>query len=299
MHVFVTGATGFIGKAVVQELLKAGHRVSGLARSDEGAELLKRLGAEVHRGSLEDLDSLKSGAAASDGVIHLAFIHDFSDYDGSCRTDRQAIEAIGEAIAGSNKPLIITSGTLMLPQGRLVNEQDTPDLTNPIAAARGASEEVVLSLVPKGVRAAIVRLPPTNHGDGDHGFIARLVAIAKEKGVSAYLEGGLNRWPAVHHLDTARVYRLALENNTASGAVFHAVAEESVTIKAIAEAIGEKLSVPVVSKTQSEGQEHFGFLAFALLSDNPTSNTQTRVQLGWEPVHPSLVADLEHGSYFG
>lgn len=297
MRVFVTGAAGFIGQKVVKELLQAGHQVLGLARSDKNAEFLVSLGASVHRGSLTDLESLKQGASSSDAVIHLAFIHDFSDYEGGCRTDRLAIEAMGSVLAGTNRPLIMTSGTLMLPQGRLVTEDDTPDFTSPMAALRGASETAALSLVAQGVRISIVRLPPTNHGDGDIGFISYLVAIAREKGVSAYIGDGSNRWPATHRLDTAKVFQLALDKGTA-GSTFHAVAEEGVTIKHIAEVIGHKLNVPVVSKTKEEAQGHFGWLVFALMGDNPTSSVKTREQLGWKPVQPSLLEDLKKGSYF-
>jgi nucleoside-diphosphate-sugar epimerase len=297
MRVFVTGATGFIGEAVVQELLSAGHQVLGLARSDKGAESLAALGVEVHRGSLDDLDSLKRGASASDGVVHLAFIHDFSDYEGNCRVDRLAIETMGAALAGSNRPLIITSGTLMLPYGRLATEEDTPDLTNAAAAARGASELLALSFVSRGVRASVVRLPPTNHGDGDHGFISLLITIAREKGVSVYIGDGLNRWPATHRLDAARVFQLALDKGSA-GSTFHAVAEEGVSIKDIATIIGKQLNVPVVSKTKEEAQQHFGWLAFALVADNPTSSAKTREQLEWTPVNPALISDLKEGTYF-
>ena len=297
MRVFVTGATGFIGQAVVQELLSAGHRVLGLARSDKGAESLAALGVEAHRGSLDDLDSLKRGASASDGVVHLAFIHDFSDFEGNCHADRLAIETMGAALAGSNRPLVITSGTLLLPQGRLVTEEDTPDLVAAAAAARGPSEQSALSLVSQGVRTSVVRLPPTNHGDGDHGFIPQLISIAREKSVSAYIGDGLNRWPATHRLDAARVFQLALDKASA-GSTFHAVAEEGVSIKDIAEIIGKQLNVPVVSKAKEEAQQHFGWLAFALMGDNPTSSAKTREQLGWSPVHASLISDLKEGTYF-
>ncbi|KIX09163.1 uncharacterized protein Z518_00241 [Rhinocladiella mackenziei CBS 650.93] len=297
MRVFVTGATGWIGLPVVKRLLRTGHQVLGLARSDKGAEALTALGAEVLRGSLQDLDSLKKGASESDGVIHLAFIHDFADYQGNCRTDRQAIETMGAVLAGSNRPLIITSGTLMLPFGRVASEEDTPDLSTPGGAARGPSEKVALSLVDQGVRAMVMRLPPTNHGDGDHGFIAMLVAIAREKGVSAYIGDGLNHWPAVHVLDTARAYQLALDKGIA-GSVYHAVAEEGVPIKSIAEVIGRHLDVPVVSKTLAEAQEHFGWLEFALTADNKATSVITQEQLGWNPVEASLLDDLNKGTYF-
>lgn len=296
MRVFVTGATGFIGKAVVKELLNAGHQVLGLSRSDKGAELLTGLGAEVHRGSLDDLDSLKQGASASDGVIHLAFIHDFSDYEGGCRADRAAIEAMGAALAGSNRPLIITSGTLLLPRGRLATEDDTAEAAGH-ASLRGASEKLALSLVPQGVRASVMRLPPTNHGDGDHGFVPALIGIARQKGVAAYIGDGLNRWSATHVLDTARAYVLALEKGSA-GSTYHAVAEEGVAFKDIAGAIGKQLNVPVVSKPIEDMQEHFGWLALGVAADNPVSSAKTREQLGWAPVQLGLIADLEEGTYF-
>ena len=298
MRVFVTGASGFIGQAVVQELLQAGHQVLGLARSDKSAELLKSLGAEIHQGSLEDLDSLKQGATASDGVIHLAFNHESQDMATGCRKDQAAIIAMGHALAGSNRPLIMTSGTMVCDHGRLVTEDDTPDLNSRMAALRGASEAVTLSLVSQGVRASVVRLPPTNHGDGDHrGFIVRIITLARSKGVSAYVGEGLNRWCATHRLDTARVFRLALEKGSA-GSVFHAVAEEGVRFKDIAEAIGKQLKIPVVSKSAEEAREHFGFLAFAVPEDNPTSSEKTQEALGWRAQYPSLIADLESEVYF-
>lgn len=291
MRVFVTGATGFIGQAVVKELLNAGHQVLGLARSDRGADSLIAAGAEVQRGSLEDLDSLKQGASASDGVIHLAFIHDFSDYVGNCAKDRIAIEAIGAALTGTNRPFIITGGTLLIPHGQLGTEDTPPDLDRP-SAIRGVAEQVALSFVSKGVRVSIIRLPPTNHGEGDHGFIAELARIAKSTGVSAYLGDGLNRWAATHRLDTAKLYLLALEK-AAAGSVFHAVAEEGIPIKEIAETIGKQLNLPTGSKTA----EHFGWLAIAVGADNPISSAKTREQLGWTPVHASLISDIEAGFY--
>jgi len=291
MRVFVTGATGFIGSAVVKELLNAGHQVLGLARSEQGAEALIAAGAEVQRGSLDDLDSLKKGATASDAVIHLAFIHDFSDYAGNCAKDRMAIEAIGDALAGTDRPFIITGGTLLLPSGQLASEDTPPDLNRP-NAIRGVAEQVALSFVPKGVRVSIIRLPPTNHGEGDHGFIAELARVAKSTGVSAYPGDGLNRWAATHRLDTAKLYLLALEKGTA-GSIFHAVAEEGIPIKEIAEAIGKKLGIPTASKTA----EHFGWLAIAIGIDNPIESVKTREQLGWTPVHASLISDIEAGVY--
>jgi nucleoside-diphosphate-sugar epimerase len=297
MRVFVTGAAGFIGQAVVKELLRAGHQVLGLARSDKNAETLAALGAEVHRGSLDDLESLKQGATASDGVIHLAFIHDFSDLPKSCRADRLAIEAMGTALAGSNRPFIITSATILCQHGRLVTEEDVPDLSWPYASIRGPSEQLALSFVSKGVRASVVRLPPTNHGDGDRAFITGLIAIARQKGVSGYIGDGLNRWGSTHRFDVARVYRLALEKGSA-GATYHAVAEEGVCIKDIAEVIGKQLNVPIVSKTTEEAQEHFGWLALTVGEDNPSSSTKTQELLGWSPEYPSLISDLKERTYF-
>ena len=297
MRVFVTGASGFTGQAVVKELLENGHHVLGLARSDSSAKIINDLGAEVHHGSLEDLDSLRRGAAASDGVIHLAFIHDFSDYIGNCKKDQEAIAAIGEVLEGSNHPFIVTSGTFMVTHGRTGTENDAADETQPFSGARAASEGVLLSFASKGVRASIIRISSTNHGEGDHGFIARLCAIAQEKGESSYVDDGLNRWPAVHRFDTARIFRLALEKGKA-GSIYHAVAEEGITIKDIASAIGKCLGVAVNSKTSAEAQAHFGFMATPLGIDNPMSNAITREQLGWTPEHPGLITDIESGLYF-
>lgn len=295
MRVFVTGATGYIGRAVVQELLDAGHKVLGLTRSNQGAESLLAAGAEVQRGSLEDLESLKHGAIASDGVIHLAFDHDFSDYVGNCQKDRAAIEAMGTALEDTNRPLVVTAGTLPLPLDQLSTEDSAPDSDRP-SAIRGAAEQVALSFVSKGVRVSIIRLPPTNHGKGDKGFIAAIVKVAKSTGVSAYPGDGLNRWPATHYLDTAKLFRLAVEN-AAAGTKLHAVAEESIPMKDIAEAIGKKLNIPTASKTTEEMAQHFGWLAVALDIDNPTSSAKTREQLGWTPVHTSLISDIENGCY--
>ncbi|KAM5356729.1 hypothetical protein ACJ41O_003375 [Fusarium nematophilum] len=273
MRVFVTGATGFIGKAVTKELLSAGHTVLGLARSDKAAEELTALGADVHRGSLHDLDVLEQGAAASDGVIHLAFIHDFANYMKSCQADQEDIWAMGNALAGSNRPLIITSGTMLLPHGGLGTEDDPFDTLSPTFAARGQSETLAKTFASKGVRTAVLRLAPVNHGDGDdHMFMSILIATAREKGSSVYVGDGLHRWPAVHYLDTAVAYRLALENSSA-GSTFHIVAEEGVEMKAIAETIGERLGEPVESKSIEEAQEHFGSFGSVVGADNPVSNS--------------------------
>lgn len=298
MRVFVTGGTGFVGKAVVKHLLDAGHVVIGLARSDKAAEELSVLGAEIQRGSLLDLDILGTAAANSDGVIHLAFIHDFSNFAKSCQIDQEAIRAMGDALAGSNRPLIITSGTMLLPHGRLAAENDTHDTSSPAFAARGESESLGRALASKGVRTAIMRLAPVNHGDGDdHMFMARLVTTARDKGMSVYIGDGKNRWPAVHVLDTATAYLAALEKAEA-GATFHIVAEEGVAMKNIADVIGKKLGVPIVSKTMQDAQEHYGSFLPIVSTDNPTSSKNTQEVLGWIPRQCGLLEDLEHGGYF-
>lgn len=296
MRVFVTGATGFIGSAIVQELISAGHQVVGLARTAAAAAALTRLGVEAHRGALDDLDSLKRGAAASDGVIHTAFIHDFSNYTANGETDRLAVEALGTALVGSGRPLVITSGTAVLPSGRLGTEDEEAD-SNSTAAPRVASEQVVLSMAAQGVRASVVRLPPSVHGEGDRAFVPALIAIAREKGVSAYLGDGLNRWPAVHRLDAAHLFRLALEQGSA-GARFHGVADEGVPVKQIAEVIGRHLNVPIVAKSPEESADHFGWLGHFLSVDCPASSVLTQERLGWVPRQPGLIADLDRAGYF-
>jgi nucleoside-diphosphate-sugar epimerase len=294
MKVFVTGATGFIGTAIVQELISAGHQVLGLARSDASAQKLADAGAEVHRGDLEDLDSLRSGAAQSDGVIHAGFIHDFTRLPEVCLVDKTAIETIGEVLAGTDRPFIVTSGTALVSPGKLATEDINPPF-NP--GWPRASEQAADAVAARGVRSAVVRLSPSVHGDDDkHGFIPILVNIAREKGVAAYVGEGLNRWNAVHRLDAARVFRLALEN-AAPNARYHAAAEEAITVKSIAEAIGKQLNLPVASVTPEAAAEHFGWFAHMAAVDCPTSSTWTQQHLNWQPGHTTLLADIENGIY--
>ncbi len=306
MRVFVTGASGWIGSAVLPELIGAGHQVTGLARSDSSAAALAAAGAQVQRGTLDDLDTLRSAAAASDGVIHLAFKHDIAfsgGFQDAADSDRRAIETFGEALAGSDRPFLIASGTLGLSLGRPATERDGHDAGSLPAAmgegprTRWASSEFVLSLASRGVRSSIVRLPPTNHGDGDNGFMAALVGIARDKGVSGYIGDGTNRWPAVHRLDSAHVFRLALEQAPA-GSTLHAVADEGVPIRDIAEVIGRHLNLPVVSISPEDAAGHFTWLAGFLAADSPASSTLTRELLGWQPTQPGLIDDLGKGHYF-
>jgi nucleoside-diphosphate-sugar epimerase len=294
MRVFVTGATGFIGTAIVQELIGAGHTVLGLARSDASAQKLIASGAEVLRGDLEDLDSLRRGAAEADGVIHVGFIHDFTRFPEVCQVDRKAIETISEVLAGSDRPLIVTSGTALVSPGRLATEDIIPPF-NP--AWPRASEVAADAAAAAGVHASVIRLSPSVHGKDDlHGFVPILVNIAREKGVSAYIGEGLNRWNAVHRLDAAHLYRLALEN-AAPGLRFHGSAEESITVRAIAEAIGKQLNIPSKSISPEAAGEHFGWFSHMAAVDCPASSQLTQTRLNWHPSHSELLADIDSGIY--
>jgi len=294
MRIFVTGATGWIGTAVVPELIAAGHRVVGLARSDDAAATLVALGADVWRGQLDDPASLRAGAAESDGVIHLAYHHDFSRIEEAAHTDLAAINAIGEALEGTDRPFVVASGTLGLAPGRVSTERDAAD---PAIHPRVANAQVALSLAERGVRSMIVRLAPTVHGTGDHGFVATLVDIARARRESGYIEDGTNRWPAVHRFDAARLIRLGL-NGAPAGSVLHATAEEGVPTRAIAEAIGRGLDLPVVSVPRDRAGEHFGWLGRFFGADAPASSAITQELLAWRPSKPGLIADIDAGHYF-
>jgi nucleoside-diphosphate-sugar epimerase len=293
MKVFVTGATGFIGSAIIPELINAGHQVLGLTRSDAGAKSLIALGAEPQRGDLEDLESLRGGAAKSDGVIHCAFNHDFSKFAANCEMDKRAIEVLGSALAGSDRPLIVSSGLALGSPKRPVTEDVDPPANSPMPRV---SEQSALSLRSQGAKAAVMRLPQV-HDPVKQGLVTYLIAIAREKGVSAYVGEGINRWSAAHVLDVARLYRLALEKHE-SGARYHAVGEEGVPLRDIAEAIGKGLKVPVVSISPEEAHTHFGFLGKFAGLDLSASSAQTQQRLGWHPAGPGLIADLEQMRYF-
>lgn len=294
MRVFVTGASGWVGSAVVEELIAAGHEVAGLARSDRSAEKLSGTGTSIVRGAIEDLDVLRSAAVEADGVIHTAFNHDWSRFAENCAADKAAIETLGAALEGTHKPLIVTSGVALLAPGRLASEEDVaPPVT--VSFPR-ASEAVVEDLRGRGLRACAVRLAPSVHGVGDHGFVPRLAGIARDKGVSAYIGDGQNRWPAVHRRDAARLFCLALDRPEAGP--FHAVAEEGVALKDIAEAIGRQLELPVKSVAAEEAAAQFGWFAPFVGIDAPTSSTRTRDALGWRSKERPLLADLVDPTYF-
>ncbi|MEV7871622.1 SDR family oxidoreductase [Streptomyces sp. NPDC088124] len=306
MRVFVTGASGWIGSAVVPELIGAGHQVVGLARSDASAAALAEAGAEVRRGTLDDLDTLRGAAAESDGVIHLAFKHDIAfsgGFEEAADADRRAIDTFGDALAGSGRPFLIASGTLGLAPGQVATERDGqasgPAVVHTTGepAKRLANAHATAALAERGVRSSVVRLAPTVHGDGDPGFLATVVATAREKGVSGYIGDGANRWPAVHRSDAAHLFRLALEGAPA-GSTLHAVADEGVPIRTVAEVIGRHLGLPVASVSPDDAPGHFTWLASVLAMDNPVSSAYTRELLGWRPTGPGLVDDLDKGHYF-
>lgn len=293
MKVFVTGASGWIGSAVLPELIAAGHDVVGLARSDASAASVAAAGAKVRHGSLDDLDSLRAGAEDADAVIHLAFKHDFTDYAGAGRTERAAITTLGETLAGSDRPLLFASGVALLTPGRVATETD-PNPGHGPDAPRGGAERLAFEYTARGVRTVSLRFAPTVHGAGDHGFIAALVGIARARGVSAYVGDGANRWPAVHRSDAAALVRRALDHAPA-GAIVHAVAEEGVPARDIASAIGRGLGVPVAPATDTD---HFGWLGPLFAADIPASSALTQQELGWTPTHPTLLEDLAAGHYF-
>ena len=294
MRVFVTGATGFVGSAVVGELVGASHQVVGLARSDPGAEALRAMGATAHRGDLTNLDSLRSGAAACDAVIHAGFIHDFSKFKESCEVDRRAIETLGAVLAGSDRLLIVTSGTALLPPGQLATEDTEAPSDHGMPRV---SEQAAFAAASRSARISVVRLPPSVHGDGDHGFIPLLIGMARDKNEASFVGDGSNRWPAVHRLDAARAYRLVLEKGEA-GKRYHAVAEGGVPFREIAAVIGRRLGVTVVGRAPEQAAEYFGwFTGFASI-DNLVSSQTTRDALGWAPTGPDLIADIDRPVYF-
>lgn len=296
MRVFVTGGTGFIGSAIVNELVQAGHRVLGLTRSIAGAESLVSAGADAHMGDLQDHVRLRLGASMCDGVIHTAFVHDFTNWTISCEIDRRAIQALGSGLPGSNCPLVVASGSgVARAAGQPATEEDPQSTSSGIP--RIASEEAAQAVTALGVKACVVRLPPIVHGEGDNGFMPEMISIARQRGVSAYVGDGRNRWPAVHRLDAAHLFRLALEKGTA-GTTYNGVRDEGVTIREIAEVIGHRLRLPVVSKSPGEAVEHFGLLGHALSLDMPASSAATQTLLGWRPRQPGLLSDLDQVRYF-
>jgi nucleoside-diphosphate-sugar epimerase len=298
MHVFITGGSGLTGPAVVAELIAVGHDVTGLARSDDAAVRLEKLGAQALRGSLEDLDRLDAGARAADGVIHMAFGGSFGDPESLVNRDVNAIQALGRALVGSGKPFVSTSGTLVMAADRVSTEEDAPD-PGSLAHFRIPGEQACLAFAAQGVRSSVLRLAPTVHGPGDFGFIPTLIAAARRGGVSAYADDGANRWPAIHRLDAARLFRLALERAPA-GSPLHGTGESAVTLQTIAHLIGRMLRVPVASLTPDQFAGHLGnpFLARCFAADVPASSSRTQTLLGWTPAHPTLLEDLEFGDYF-
>jgi nucleoside-diphosphate-sugar epimerase len=291
MRIFVTGATGFVGSAVVEELIGAGHQVLGLARNDAAANALKRTGAEVHTGDLSTSESLSAGAQKCDGVIHTAYNHDWSQVAAAAEMDRSAVETLGAALAGSDRPLVIASAIGLLSPGRLTTEDDTGD-PHSLGAVRMPSEEKALALASENVRSSIIRLPPVVHDRTKQGLVTRMIALARQTGSSAYVHGGLNRWPAVHRRDAAQLFRLALEKGV-RGSRYHAIAEDGIALRLIAEAIGRLVNVPAVSKTPEEAASHFGFLAYFVSADFQASSTKTKEALGWSPTGSGLIPDLE------
>lgn len=293
MHVFVTGATGFIGSAIVQELLSHGHRVTGLARSDAAVQALADAGAAAHRGSIDDLDSLRRGAAEADAVIHTAFNHDFSRFAASCEDDRHIVTALGDALAGSNSRLVVTSGTALVAGPTLATEAAVASPHHP----RAASEQAVAALVERGVNASVVRLAPSVHGEGDRGFVPLLIGLARQQGLAAYVGDGRNRWPAVHRLDAATLFRLVAERGRA-GVSYHGAAETGVPFANLAAVIGQQLGLPVRGLTGDEAASHFGWFQHFAAMDNPTSSDWTQRELDWQPRRTGLLADIAQPGYF-
>jgi nucleoside-diphosphate-sugar epimerase len=297
MHVFVTGATGWIGSAVVDELLEAGHKVTGLARSDASAAALRARGAEARRGDLDDLDGIRAGAAEAEAVVHLANKHDFADPAVSNRAERGAVQAIGEALTGSHRPFVLASGLASLAPGRVATEQDRSP-AHGVDSVRGGGENLALEFAARGVTTIVTRFAPTVHGDGDHGFMAAVVATARTKGVSAYIGEGTNRWAAIHRGDAGRVVRLALDGRVPAGTVLHAVAETGIPARDIAEAVGRGLGLPVASVPADRADAHFGWLSRFYAADMAAVGDATRALLGWTPAGPTLIEDLDSGCYY-